>query len=167
MQRSRLDLPLPLGPRSSSAPPAATRKDNPANTRRSPRRHARSWPANRVTSRPSRFDRIDDVAALVETGGHERAAEAAAAVDAGGELAGLDAGMGALEAAHDADEAAIGAVELGEAAGAPPQRVALRRERTVGIEAGMDEQQGAVVGVGGAAQRADQRVVAGVGLHGR
>ena len=54
MQRSRLDLPLPFGPRSSSAPPAATRKDKPAKTRRPPRRHARSWPANRVTLRSSR-----------------------------------------------------------------------------------------------------------------
>src|SRR5215468_9260339 len=167
MQRSRLDLPLPLGPRSKSTSPAATRNDSAVKTRRSPRRHARSWPTKRVTPRPSRFYRVDDVAALVKTGGDQRPAEAAATVDAGGELTGLDAGMGALEAAHDADEAAVGAVELGEAAGAPPQRVALRRERPVGVEAGVDEEERAVIGIGGAAQRAHQRVMAGDGLHGR
>ena len=56
----------------------------------------------------------------------------------------------AQEAAHHTDEAAIGAIELGEAASAPPQRVALRRKRPVGVEPGMDEQESAVVGVGGA-----------------
>ena len=39
--RSRLDLPLPLGPVSTSAPPGASAKSRPAKISRSPRRQAR------------------------------------------------------------------------------------------------------------------------------
>ena len=73
--------------------------------------------------------------------------------------------MAGIEAAHHPDEAAIGAFELHETVVAPPQAVALRRQRPVGIDAGMDEQQRAVIGVGGAAQRAQQAVMAGHRLH--
>src|SRR2546421_5256401 len=43
--RSRLDLPLPLGPVRISAPPAGRRKSSPRNTSRSPGWQARSSPA--------------------------------------------------------------------------------------------------------------------------
>src|SRR5205085_9818010 len=43
--RSRLDLPLPLGPLRISAPPAGRRQFSPSNTSRSPRRQARPSPA--------------------------------------------------------------------------------------------------------------------------
>ncbi len=45
---------------------------------------------------------------------------------------------------------------LAEAAAAPPQGVALRRQRPVRVEPGMDEQQAVIVGIGGAAQLGHQ-----------
>src|SRR6185312_10875007 len=45
ISRSRLDLPLPLGPVKASAPPGGTVKASPAKTSRSPRRQARPRPA--------------------------------------------------------------------------------------------------------------------------
>src|SRR5262249_20447150 len=53
MQRRRLDLPLPLAPRSRSRPPTATLNARPANTARSPRRQASPAPAKAVTARSS------------------------------------------------------------------------------------------------------------------
>ena len=47
IMRSRLDLPLPLGPSSTRAPPASTANDSPWNTSRSPRRQVRSLAAKR------------------------------------------------------------------------------------------------------------------------
>src|SRR3546814_7464108 len=41
MRRSRLDLPEPLGPVRSSAPPGGRAKSRPAKTSRPPRRHCR------------------------------------------------------------------------------------------------------------------------------
>ena len=46
MRRSRLDLPLPLGPVRISASPSFRAKSSPANTSRSPRRQARPRPVN-------------------------------------------------------------------------------------------------------------------------
>src|SRR5579863_8660319 len=46
MRRSRLDLPLPLGPRSRSTSPGPSAKSRPSNTFRAPRRQASAWPAN-------------------------------------------------------------------------------------------------------------------------
>src|SRR5438105_15613508 len=48
--RSRLDLPLPLGPVNTSAPPAGRRQSSPANTSRSPRRQARFSPTSSAVS---------------------------------------------------------------------------------------------------------------------
>jgi hypothetical protein len=45
MRRSRLDLPVPLGPVKTSAPPAATAKLSSAKTQRSPRMQVRSRPS--------------------------------------------------------------------------------------------------------------------------
>src|SRR5579862_8414776 len=48
MTRRRLDLPLPLGPVSTKAPPAGSVKLSRRKTSRSPRRQARSRPLNSV-----------------------------------------------------------------------------------------------------------------------
>src|SRR3546814_12914620 len=45
MRRSRLDLPEPLGPVRSSAPPGGRAKSRPAKTSRPPRRHCRDRPS--------------------------------------------------------------------------------------------------------------------------
>ncbi|CCC96358.1 protein of unknown function [Azospirillum baldaniorum] len=45
MTRSRLDLPLPLGPSRNSASPGAIRKSSPVKTSRSPRRQVSAEPA--------------------------------------------------------------------------------------------------------------------------
>src|ERR1041385_6340852 len=49
-RRSRLDLPLPFGPVSSNASPAAMRQSTPAKTNRSPRRQARFSPISSAVS---------------------------------------------------------------------------------------------------------------------
>src|SRR5579871_3555360 len=46
MRRRRLDLPLPLGPRSRRTSPGSTAKSRPSNTSRAPRRQASARPAN-------------------------------------------------------------------------------------------------------------------------
>nr|BAP28488.1 hypothetical protein [uncultured bacterium] len=74
--------------------------------------------------------------------------------------------MLAVEAAHHFQEFAIGMIEAGETGAAPPQAVALGIQRPLGIEARMHEEQGEVMGIGGAAHRAHELVMAGPRLHG-
>ena len=52
-RRNRLDLPLPLLPVSTSAPPAANRQSSPANTSRPPRRQARPSPTSSLREAPN------------------------------------------------------------------------------------------------------------------
>src|SRR5690606_14736088 len=59
IRRNRVVLPLPLGPRRTTAAPAGTLKLNPANTIRPPRRQARFSPEKVAVSKVS----------LVPTGG--------------------------------------------------------------------------------------------------
>src|SRR4029077_19219989 len=62
----------------------------------------------------SRFDHIDDIAGRVEADGDQRAAEAAAGVDADGELADRDAAMLGIEPAHHPAEAVDWPIEPGK-----------------------------------------------------
>src|SRR5689334_20129886 len=89
----------------------------------------------------SRFDHIDDIAGRVEADGDQRPAEAAAGIDADGELADGDAAMLRVEAADHPAEAVDRPVDPGKGGGRPPQAVALRRQGPRRIDAGMDEQQ--------------------------
>src|SRR3546814_11973141 len=51
MRRSRLDLPEPLGPVSTSAPLGGRTKSSPAKTSRPPRRHCRERPSKSAMKR--------------------------------------------------------------------------------------------------------------------
>src|SRR3546814_11323065 len=51
MRRSRLDLPEPLGPVSTSAPLGGRTKSSPAKTSRPPRRHCRERPSKYAMQR--------------------------------------------------------------------------------------------------------------------
>ena len=111
------------------------------------------------------LDPVQRLALCVETGGGQRAAEAAAGIDGGRVLRHGEALVRAVIAARDHRHLAIGLLDAGEIARSPPQRVALFRQRPVGVETGMDEEQTAILGIGSAPHARQQVVMAGVALH--
>src|SRR5262245_28368037 len=119
----------------------------------SARRRWRStaWAATTRKPASSRLHEIQQLAPRVDQRRQGLAAIAAAAVDGEREGAGARPLMGVVVAPHHAQELAVRMVQLREAGAAPPEAVALGRERPLRIQAGMDEEQALVVGIGGAA----------------
>src|SRR3546814_14642258 len=76
-----------------------------------------------------------------KAGGKQRAPKAAAGVECCRKTAKVEARMLRAEAAHHPAVAAVGAVEGGKAAAAPPETVFLGLQRPLGLEAGVYAQQ--------------------------
>src|SRR3546814_16783756 len=76
-----------------------------------------------------------------KAGGKQRAPKAAAGVECCRKTAKVEARMLRAEAAHHPAVAAVGAVEGGKAAAAPPETVFLGPQRPLGLEAGVYDQQ--------------------------
>src|SRR6185437_358484 len=138
----------------STAPPSVKPGAACADAVASETMSARS--ARRVAAR-SGFEVIDDVAIGREARRYQRATEAAAAIDRHGMTRFDDAGVTRIDATHDTLETSEGRLELKDVAIAPPEGVALEIERLLGIDAGMDEEQRAVIGEGGTQARRPTR----------
>src|SRR5579883_1099755 len=114
--------------------------------------------------RRSGFDRFEKRALGREAGGDQPAAEAAAAVERDCVFALAQAAMAAIETADDAAEAVIGGLEFENIDPSPPQHIALEVERLARVDAGMDEEELAVLGDRRALQPGEELAMAGAGV---
>src|SRR3546814_8736916 len=97
--------------------------------------------AARLPGLGSDLDFVHQTAIDGKAGGKQRAPKAAAGVECCRKTAKVEARMLRAEAAHHPAVAAVGAVEGGKAAAAPPETVFLGLQRPLGLEAGVYEQQ--------------------------
>ena len=95
----------------------------------------------------------------------QRAARAAAAVDRRGRRRDAEALAGAVVAAHHQLEPAVRLGHRIEAAATPPEGVGLGGQRPARVDAGVDQQEPAVVGQRGATQHGHQHVMTRIGVH--